>query len=748
MARVGRTSLQRRLALGVRHALTWNRARVFAWLRWLATSYLALAITFWILPGDQTSSAQTLLLIVLAVGGVGIVLRPLLLTLVVAIGSLGILVVGAIAQAVILDTALAITPGAYANPFLDVLVASWIASGIIAAVNWVVDAGSEDDYLAQVLGRAVRVSSRRGARGPGLLVVQLDGLAAPVLRGAITAGACPTLSRWLRSGGYVSHRWHTGLPSTTPGGQSVLLHRDVTTVPSFRWYEKDAAGGDGRLLVANRPRDAALIESRMSNGRGLLADGGVSISNLFSGDAPTSVLTMSDAKLPARNTPGLANFAVSGGGFVRSFLLFLGEVVTELQQARRQRRRDVRPRVARHGAYVALRAVSTVLLRNINVSVVAEHMALGTPVIYVDFVDYDEVAHHAGPTRAESLRTLDGLDRVLAALERIAQEVGRDYEIVVLSDHGQAQGATFSQNHGETLEELVRALVGAEADEHENVDSAPAEQWGAANVLLTGAARKGTVAAGATEKLLRHRTDRDEDDVAVALGRGRRPVESPRFAAPVVAASGSLAHIYLPDVPGRLTRAQIEERCPGLVTALATHPGIGVVMVRTDDGLAVVGGDGERELAAGATSGGHGTDPLLPYGPRAAGDLLDLDRRDHVGDLVLLGAYDPETEEVTAFEELVGSHGGLGGAQTEAVLLHPAGWWHRTTVDPEEGGRAAPLTGVEVHDLLVDRLRQLGLRPGDVDDAGAGRAPDASPGSPSPDPADVPVTAPTAGSTP
>ena len=47
------------------------------------------------------------------------------------------------------------------------------------------------------------------------------------------------------------------------------------------------------MVVANHPADAALIESRLSDGRGLLADGGVSVYNVFSGDAPTSLLTMS-----------------------------------------------------------------------------------------------------------------------------------------------------------------------------------------------------------------------------------------------------------------------------------------------------------------------------------------------------------------------------------------------------------------------------------------------------------------------
>jgi hypothetical protein len=35
---------------------------------------------------------------------------------------------------------------------------------------------------------------------------------------------------------------------------------------------------------------------------------------------------------------------------------------------------------------------------------------------------------------------------------------------------------------------------------------------------------------------------------------------------------------------------------------------------------------------------------------------------------------DPSTDEVAAFEELIGSHGGLGGWQTQASLVYPATW--------------------------------------------------------------------------
>ena len=49
----------------------------------------------------------------------------------------------------------------------------------------------------------------------------------------------------------------------------------------------------------------------------------------------------------------------------------------------------------------------------------------GARSIYVDYVDYDEIAHHAGSTRIESLAALAGLDQVLALLEKVAERAPR-----------------------------------------------------------------------------------------------------------------------------------------------------------------------------------------------------------------------------------------------------------------------------------------------------------------------------------
>jgi hypothetical protein len=56
---------------------------------------------------------------------------------------------------------------------------------------------------------------------------------------------------------------------------------------------------------------------------------------------------------------------------------------------------------------------------------------------------------------------------------------------------------------------------------------------------------------------------------------------------------------------------------------------------------------------------------------------------------------------VAAFEELVGSHGGLGGWQTEAMLVHPADW------QITQGDLIGPDA---VHRQLVEWLAALGLR--------------------------------------
>lgn len=656
---------------------SWSWARGVV--RSFAVSFAALAVTLQLVPGQQvpddgTASVAALVVCVLLVGSL---LRPLLTRLTVMTGISGLLVTGFLAQGLVLGVALALVPSIEPIDFPEVVIAAWASAVVAALLNWVVDASGEEVYLGQVLGRAIRTARRTDVSGPGLLVVQLDGVAEPLLRQAAASGAIPFLTRTLRSGSHRLRGWHTGVPSTTPAGQAVLLHGEELAIPAYRWFDKTR----GRVLQAGRPADAAEAEADFSTGRGLLADGGASIANLFSGDAPSRALTMSHAKLPG-SEPGAAQFAASRSGFVRSVVLLVGQVLAEWYQGRRQRRRDVLPRVHRGGAFLFLRGLTTVVLKDLSVSLVAEQMARGVPVVYVDLLDYDEVAHHAGPTRPESMRTLESLDRVLQFFAELADEVGRDYEMAIVSDHGQTQGATFLQLTGRTLADAVADIVDCDVA----ADSTTAEGLGAAHVL----------SAAGTSTPVRRLADRRTR--AASTGE-HGPAANTTSPAVRVVSSGSLAHVYLPDLPGRLAREDVEEALPALLPGLRDLEHVGVVMTLRRDGAVVVeNAHGSRVLGAGEAP--VGTDPLAAYDDTAAADLLQLSQRAHVGDVVLLGRYDPQLGEVAAFEELVGHHGGLGGWQTEALLVHPADW------DVPDHA----LAGVDVHRVLLGRLEHHGLR--------------------------------------
>ena len=83
----------------------------------------------------------------------------------------------------------------------------------------------------------------------------------------------------------------------------------------------------------------------------------------------------------------------------------------------------------------------------------------------------------------------------------------------------------------------------------------------------------------------------------------------------------------------------------------------------------------------------EGEDPLAPFGPNAADHVRRTDGFPHCADLVVNSTYWPEFGEVAAFEELVGSHGGMGGTQSFPFVLHPAdlAWPEEEVVGAEAG---------------------------------------------------------------
>ena len=283
------------------------------------------------------------------------------------------------------------------------------------------------------------------------MFLEIDGLALPVLRRAMRDGNAPTMARWLAEDTHRLTEWETDLSSQTGASQAGILLGSNEDIPAFRWVEKET----GRMMTCSAPPDCAEIERRRASGIGLLVDGGASRGNLLSGEAQDVILTVSRMEAEKKSNPGYRAFLADGDNVTRTLVLFVWELVLEWTAAARAIRRDVRPRGHRGGIYPIMRAALCVFVRDLIVSGVLTDMMRGRPAVYATFSSYDEVAHHSGLERADTLEALRKLDDHFAQIERARRYAPRPYEIVVLSDHGQTQGATFKQRNGYGLDELV-----------------------------------------------------------------------------------------------------------------------------------------------------------------------------------------------------------------------------------------------------------------------------------------------------
>jgi uncharacterized membrane protein YvlD (DUF360 family) len=644
-----------------------ERLRINLWrlvIAWVVTA-IALWIAAAILPGVHIDDPLGALVVAAVVGALNAVLPPLLAALrlpfMVAVGFLLVLVL----DAFVLKLASDLLEHTFkVDSFWWALLAALIVAAVSVVLEVLFGANDDDTYTLRVVQRVAR---RQGGAEPtdvpGIIFLEIDGLALPVLRRAMRDGNAPNMARWLAEGTHALVEWEPDLSSQTGASQAGILLGSNDDIPAFRWVEKET----GMLMTCSAPDDCARIERERANGNGLLVDGGSSRGNLLSGEAEEQILTVSRIEAEKRANPGYRAFFANGFNVTRSLVLFGWEVILEWVSASRAKRRDVRPRGHRGGLYPFMRGGMCVIVRDLIVYGVLTDMMRGRPAVYATFSSYDEVAHHSGLERADTLEALRKLDQQFGRIERARRYAPRPYAIVVLSDHGQTQGATFKQRNGYGLDDLVeRSLEGG----------------GSVQEIAGGdeqQAMVGHALGEATGKKPKPKSKKDvSGEQAVVLG------------------SGNLGLIYLMEEPRRLMLEEIEERHPRLIPALRGHPHVGWILVRSGaDGPVVLGAHGAQFLADGRVEGEY---PLEHFSPTAPGHLLRTDGFTHVADIMVGSFYDPELDEGCAFEELISFHGGLGGPQTRPFILHPVEL-------PIPDGE---IVGAEsVHQLLVSWRRLL-----------------------------------------
>ena len=232
----------------------------------------------------------------------------------------------------------------------------------------------------------------------------------------------PPSCRLLSQHGFSLRRWFCGLPSATPYCQAGIFHGENGGIPAFRFYDKGAR----KVITCNAPHGVQYIRDRI-HAPGALA-GGSSYVNLLDGDASTVAFTVATREK-------MSVYARLGG--TRMALLILLHPIRLLRMVVQAAWEwlleewervigTLRGRVTHaEGIFPFVRILSNVVVRELQTMAIMLDVYLGVPVIYSTFMQYDELAHHFGPTSRMALGDLRRTDARIREIWRMIRMRGR-----------------------------------------------------------------------------------------------------------------------------------------------------------------------------------------------------------------------------------------------------------------------------------------------------------------------------------
>ena len=504
----------------------------------------------------------------------------------------------------------------------------------------------------------------------GLIMLQVDALAYSDLRRAIERGYCPTIQRLLEEQGFDLRRWFCGLPSATPYCQAGIFHGENGGIPAFRFYDKPAR----RLITCNAPDGVQYIRDRIST-PGALA-GGSSYVNLIDGDAQTVAFTVATRqKMSVYQRLGGTRMALLIALHpIRLARMVAQSVLEWLREEWERARGELVGRVTHsEGIFPLIRIFSNVIVRELQTMAILLDVYLGVPIIYSTFMQYDELAHHFGPSSRSALADLRRTDSRISEIWRMARVVGgRGYDLVILSDHGMTRSESYRVKFGESLGATVQRLLSDEA----LISHSERSEYSDVGAEIVEAVAQATPPRMANvQRMLRRVRD------WVRSRYGLREIILPEkyrvdaIHDVVVTYSSCLALVYFAADAEQLSLEAIlgDPSRRSLYVELVGHPGIGLVLTRTAGVVHAESKKGKATICDAKVTVLSGSNPLEPYGTESyqLRAIESLVNQPNAGDCVLFGAFNGY--EIISFDDQVGAHGSAGGDQVYPFLITPAG---------------------------------------------------------------------------
>ena len=501
-------------------------------------------------------------------------------------------------------------------------------------------------------------------------MLQVDALAYADLRRAIERGYCPTIQDLLEKQGFDLHRWFCGLPSATPYCQAGIFHGENDGIPAFRFYDKSAR----RLITCNAPDGVQYIRDRIST-PGALA-GGSSYVNLLDGDAQTIAFTVATReKMSVYQRLGGTRMALLIAIHPIRIVRMLGQSILEwLREEWERARGELLGRVTHsEGIFPLVRIFSNVIVRELQTMAILLDVYLGVPIIYSTFMQYDELAHHFGPSSRSALADLRRTDSRISEIWRMARVGGgRGYDLVVLSDHGMTRSESYRVKFGESLGATVQRFLTDEA----LISQSERSEYSDVGAGIVEAVVQATPPRMARfRRMLRRLRDwvRSRYGLREIILPEKYRVDTKHDV--IVTYSSCLALVYFAADAEQLSLEAIigDPARRRLYAALVGHPGIGLVLTRTAGGVHAESAKGTATLRDELVTVVSGSNPLEPYGTESyqLRAIESLVNQPNCGDCVLFGAFNGY--EIISFDDQIGAHGSAGGDQVYPFLITPKG---------------------------------------------------------------------------
>ncbi|HEY8569920.1 endonuclease/exonuclease/phosphatase family protein [Microbulbifer sp.] len=506
---------------------------------------------------------------------------------------------------------------------------------------------SRSEWLARMLKLQI---NERDPDAPALVLIQIDGLARPQLDRALAEGKMPFLKRLIKREHYHLDHMYSGVPATTPAVQAEIFYGVKAAVPAFGFMSTDSQ----EMLRMYESNAATKVEKKLADsGHEPLLQHGSCYVSVFRAGADNDEAHFCPAAQgwgPTLKKAGplalLVLLLTNIWSLIRTGALLLLELVLSIGDFLRGLTDG--QDFLRELMFIPTRIGITILLRELSTVGVKIDIARGLPVIYINFLGYDEQAHRRGPSSKFAHWTLKGIDDAIARIWRAAHRSSRrHYDVWIYSDHGQEDSTPYETLHGrsladavsEALSELPQKPSGHLANGDHGIQLQRIRLFGGQWV----------------QKL-----------VPVKTRESHREGEAPM----ALSAMGPIALLY---------NIHCKDTPPQEIARLIVEKTKAPMVLYEDTASSETGPDGEvltkvrgwwRDGAFSLPEDGHlvfGDEH--PFADEAIEDLANLCRHPDAGDFVISGWCAGHQSISFAIES--GSHGGAGPNETHAFALMP-----------------------------------------------------------------------------